>query len=117
MNQVMKKILLSAVSAPSGDNAQPWVFNVGPQQINLFLQSECDNSLYNYQQQAAYLALGAVIENISIAAVEQRLKTEIALFPSQDTPDLAANINLIETDIACSSLFPAIEQRATHRGK
>lgn len=60
-SQIIKQILEAAVRAPSGDNVQPWEFEVSKNftQINLYNLPEMDDSYYNYNQMASYIAHGA----------------------------------------------------------
>lgn len=61
----IKKILEAAVQAPSGDNSQPWRFEIRDRdgEIRIFNIPERDKSLYNYGQMASCVAHGALIEN------------------------------------------------------
>ena len=63
----IKKILEAAVHAPSGENCQPWRFEIRGDEIGVFNLPKKDQSLYNEGQMASYVAHGALIENILIA--------------------------------------------------
>lgn len=114
---IINKILDAAIKAPSGDNVQPWAFQVSEDflSVSLYNLPEKDHSYYNYQQTASYIALGAVIENISIAASHLGLQAAVALFPSSSESDLVAQINFSPTDAQEEPLYAAIFQRETNR--
>jgi len=99
--EIINKILEAAVRAPSGDNVQPWEFKVseGYTRIDLYNLPEKDNSYYNYNQLASYIAHGAVIENIAIASGHLGYKAEINLFPDDGRLNLVASIELIKERI------------------
>lgn len=68
MNKIITDILNAAVSAPSGDNCQPWRFVVRDNVIFLYDIPELDTSLYNWNSISSLLAHGALLENIKISA-------------------------------------------------
>ena len=113
----IEKILDAAISAPSGDNIQPWRFELAHDytRINLFNLPEKDDSYYNYQQTASYIAHGAVIENIAIAARHLGCKAEIALFPETNNPQHVARIELSPVSPEADPLYAAIFNRYTNR--
>ena len=47
-----KRILSSAILAPSGENCQPWKFEVKGSNIDVMNVKERDQSLYNWDQRA-----------------------------------------------------------------
>lgn len=111
------KILEAAAKAPSGDNVQPWRFEVSTDftKINLYNLPEKDNSYYNYQQTAAYIAHGAVIENMAIAAQHLGHKAQIELFPDFDDPNHVARVNFLPSAAVYDPLYDAIVNRSTNR--
>jgi len=117
--EIINKILEAAVRAPSGDNVQPWEFKVseGYTRIDLYNLPEKDNSYYNYNQLASYIAHGAVIENIAIASGHLGYKAEINLFPDDGRLNLVASIELIKGEDQETPLYDAIFERNTNRFK
>ena len=117
--ELVKKILEAAVMAPSGDNVQPWDFRVSENftQIDLYNLPEKDNSYYNYNQLASYIAHGAVIENIAIASGHLGYKAEINLFPDDGRLNLVASIELIKGEDQETPLYDGIFERNTNRFK
>lgn len=115
--QTIEKILDAAVNAPSGDNVQPWRFEISEDfsRVDLYNLPERDDSYYNYQQAAAYIAHGAVIENIIIATRHLGCKAEINLFPDQNSPNHVATVEFEAASPEYDPLFEAIFNRSTNR--
>ena len=115
--KTIEKIVEAAAKAPSGDNVQPWRFEVSNDftQLNLHNLPEKDDSYYNYQQMASYIAHGAVIENMAIAAQHWGYKADIELFPDSTNPNHVARVNLTSATEECDPLYEAIVNRCTNR--
>ena len=111
----IKKILESAILAPSGDNCQPWSFIVKGNQINIINLSERDTSLFNFCQRASLIAHGALIENILIASSASGYNIKLTPFPDNLNPNLIATVELEKSEVRDESLYPYITQRATNR--
>jgi len=114
---IINTLLEAAVRAPSGDNVQPWQFQVSKDctTINVYNLPEKDNSYYNYEQSASYIAHGAVIENITIAARYLACQAELQLFPDESDQDLVATIKLSPANATDEPLYHAIFERHTNR--
>lgn len=115
MKDIIEKILSVAVLAPSGDNAQPWHFVVNGNEILIFNIQDRDLTLYNFRQRGAYLAHGAVIENIVLAASEAGCRAGILLFPDASDSNHVATVSLQRAAIKKDSLFNYIAVRSTNR--
>ncbi len=113
--QTISEILKLAAHAPSGDNSQPWRFEVSGSVIRTFNLPERDIPFYNYEQKGSYLAHGALIENIMIAASMHGLSAEVKLLPNDRNPDLTAEITLIESNTPQDPLASYIAKRQTNR--
>lgn len=114
MLETIKKILDTAVCAPSGDNLQPWQFGIDKDQLYIFNVPEKDQSLFNFRQLGSYVGHGALIENIVIGAPQSGLKTNVNLFPN-DIEDLVATINFTANPSAKDELYEYISKRSTNR--
>lgn len=116
-NQLINKILEAAVRAPSGDNVQPWEFKVSENftKIDLYNLPDKDNSYYNYNQMASYIAHGAVIENIIIASGHLGCQTKVLLFPDQNDQNYIAQIELSPAEPQADPLYSALFERYTNR--
>ncbi len=115
--ECIQKILEAAVRAPSGDNVQPWDIRVSENftQIDVFNLPEKDDSIYNYEQAASYIAHGAFLENLLIAARHLGCQAGYQLFPDQQNPNHVTQIKLTEADPKQDPYYLAIFQRYTNR--
>jgi nitroreductase len=115
MNDDIKKIIEAGINAPSGENSQPWKFLVKDNTIQLFNLPSRNQSLYGWGQRASYIANGAVLENISIAARELGYTPEINIFPDANDENLVASIKFFKGNVIKDSLYEFIQQRTTNR--
>jgi nitroreductase len=109
---VLKDILARAVHAPSGDNAQPWEFEINDDQVFLF-HTDADETLYNFRNRGTYVAHGALIENISLLASRKGFGNTIELFPNKER--CTARIRFTAKETPAEPLADAIATRATNR--
>jgi nitroreductase len=114
---LVQKLLKAAVMAPSGDNVQPWDIRVSENftQVDLYNLPDKDKSYYNYQQSASYIAHGAVIENILIAAKHLGCHADYKLFPDAEDDNYVARISLSSAEQQQDPLYAAIFERRTNR--
>jgi len=110
----VKKILEIAVFAPSGDNSQPWAFEVQGNVIRILNVPEKDTSFYNFNQNANFIAIGALLENIIIFSHYLKYDTQINIFPREDKK-IVAEITLSEGQNVESYLYEYIKKRHTNR--
>jgi len=115
MNEDITKIIDVAVHAPSGENCQPWKFEVKANNILVFNIPEADQSLYNFEQKGSYVAHGALIENINICASNFGYKTTIDIFPNTSDLTHVATIMLDKTELKADRLVEYIKKRCTNR--
>ncbi len=113
------KVLEAAIAAPSGENAQPWKFVVHRQQdgavIDVLVSEERAQSLYGWGNRASYVAIGAAVENMRIAAPSYGLSASISLFPDADNALLAARVSLTRGIATRDPLAEHINTRVTNR--
>lgn len=115
MKGTIQKILELAVYAPSGDNSQPWRFEVQENKIKIFNLPEKDNPILNVRQRGSYIAHGALMENISIIAPHFGYRAEIEIFPDGNLKDITAAVTLQESVRRDDPLFSYISTRVTNR--
>ncbi|MDO9599815.1 MAG: nitroreductase family protein [Azoarcus sp.] len=78
--EILLKILDLARWAPSGDNTQPWRFEVlSDTQVAVHGHDTRDWCVYDFEGRASYMAHGALLETIRVAASRYRLKADWAL--------------------------------------
>ncbi len=119
MDNKVEKIVQAAVRAPSGDNTQPWRLEVSDngQRIDLYNAPERDPSYFNYRQLASYVAHGALIENLLIAAKSLGRATELTLFPSPADHQHIACFSFADAEPDIDPLYSAIFRRQTDRNR
>jgi nitroreductase len=132
MIEDLKKIISDGVYAPSGENCQPWKFEIrtNPSEssqgvVRIHNVPEADQSLYNSGQKGSYVAHGALIENISISALQHGYSASVEVFPKTKGPadtNLVAVITFsknaggaVQNTSVSSSLYPFINKRCTNR--
>lgn len=116
MEETIKKILEGAVNAPSGHNYQPWKFRIQGSRLFLFNVPNRDTTIYNFLQRGSFVAHGALIENICIAASSYKYKGNISLFPQDENQDLVATIEFEPSpETEEPSFFSFIPKRTTNR--
>ena len=68
--EIIEKIIFAGTQAPSGHNAQPWEFVVEGDTIHIVNLPDEDTTIFNFNQNGAFIAHGAALENMIIAAAE-----------------------------------------------
>lgn len=113
-NQQIKEILLKAVFAPSGDNSQPWYFEVKNNELYIYNDPNKDLRFYNYNQCGSYVAHGALIENISILASEIGFDCNVKYLPEVEN-NLVAILSFSQCQKEKDILSDYILKRVTNR--
>ncbi len=117
----LERVLRAGVCAPSGDNVQPWKFEWDGDALYVINDPTRDTSLYNVKQLASFIAHGALLENIGIAAAHEGFLVEEELFPQGKVNEkkecIVARIVFHEGTLqeGDTSLFSYIKERATNR--
>jgi nitroreductase len=109
------KILESGGQAPSGSNSQPWKFVITGNKVEILAFPEKDHPILNYRCRGTWVAHGALIENLLIAASALGYKTDLELFSLSPTSRVTAEITFTEDVIQKDGMFDAIIKRATNR--
>jgi hypothetical protein len=110
----VQQIVACAFKAPSGDNLQPWLVASRNGALVVAVDRSRDRSLYNFHYRASLIALGAMLENLAIAARHYGLDPAVTL--DRDGDDLlSARVVFTETAPADDPLHQAINQRCTNR--
>ena len=100
--------------APSGDNLQPWSFATENDSLLVVHDPNRDHALFNVHDLASYIALGAALENIFIAATKENYAAKIAYFPDAQNDNLIARI-AFEQASPIDPLADYLETRCTNR--
>jgi len=78
-------LVSSAILAPSGGNCQPWRFVWSAEgRLRCLHDVARSASFLDFEHRAAYLALGAAVENVVIAAADIGLEAGVVPFPGPD---------------------------------
>lgn len=115
--KILGKLLEAGIQAPSGDNAQPWRFKIIDNKLYIYCVPDADESYYDYKQRGSFIAHGAVIENIIIAAETFGYKVNIRIFPHKEEPNLTAILEFKPIARKQHDLYDAIFERVTNRKK
>ncbi len=113
---ILQQILDLARWAPSGDNTQPWRFEIiGPDRVDIHGYDTRDHVLYDFDGHASQMAHGALLETLRLAATRFGLRAEWCLRPG--CPDRAPiyEVTLHPSDISEDPLTPFIERRTVQR--
>jgi molybdopterin/thiamine biosynthesis adenylyltransferase len=106
------------VLAPSAGNCQPWRFGWDGERLWITHDLARSANLMDSERRTGFVALGAAVENIKIAAAHQGFATTITPFPCHN-PTIVAALMFTQDEAAVSSaaarLLPAVVARATNR--
>jgi Nitroreductase family. len=100
--------------APSGDNLQPWSFVADGEELLIRHDPRRDLSLFNVRCLASYISLGAVLENIAIAASNEGYRAVMAYSPNAQDRDLIAKMRF-EAGADKDALADFLDKRCTNR--
>ena len=111
----IRKILETSIQTPSGSNSQPWKFIIHGDRLDVIALPEKDHPVLNFRYRGTWVAHGALIENITIAAREFGYNSVITIFPDKSDHNITARINFKKSSIAGDPLYKAITERVTNR--
>lgn len=114
------EILRAAVAAPSLHNAQPWRLwaDTSGTGIELYVDADRILPVGDPDGRAAYLACGAALLNLRVAAAVNGLQTRVVLTPDPNRPLLVARVELSNAYLPTPSdreLGAAIWERHSNR--
>jgi hypothetical protein len=115
--KAIRRILDLARWAPSGDNEQPWRFEiVEPQKIRVHGFDTRDRVLYDYQGWASQIAHGALLETIRIAASGFGMASRWSILSQGDDRHPVYEVQLTDDPTVIKDpLFSCIENRTVQR--
>jgi hypothetical protein len=111
VDAALQALLTAVVRAPSGDNTQPWRFEVEGDRIALLLDETRDPSPMNSGQRMARIALGAALENLLRAAASSNWSAEL----EKASPPALAVVRLQRAAGAAVRVEEAVSARVTNR--
>ena len=109
-------ILESAILAPSADNQHRVQFGFDATQNTLRITTEGPlPPLGGYKRALALMSLGALVENLAIAASRFGIKVATTLYPDPNQPTCVLQIHLLLNQAEANPLWPTIPLRHTNR--
>ncbi len=119
INDLLKNIIAAGIRAPSGDNCQPWSFDIiNDNEISIDIVSTKAKSFFDVELAATYISLGAVIKNMEIAAHHYLAKFEYQYMPNQASGTLGAKVKITPaffTEKPANDAFNAMKSRTVNR--
>ena len=114
---ILIEILNLARWAPSGDNTQPWRFEiVSDSHIAIHGFDTREHVIYDFEGRPSQMAHGALLETLRIAASGFQISTEWQVRPSCAENAPVYDVLLTKTpDWTADRLLPYIEQRVVQR--
>ncbi len=75
----IRRLIEAAIRAPSGDNCQPWRFQVqGSEVVSVYTVDERAKSFFDYEGRGTMVSVGALLENMRIQAAGDGLAIEVS---------------------------------------
>lgn len=117
MPQHLQRILDLARWAPSGDNTQPWQFEIlGDEHVLVHGMDTRGHVVYDLDGHASQLAVGAMLETMAIAASAECRATSIKRRPDTPETHLLFDVRFRPAaDGLSDPLLPCVKTRAVQR--
>jgi len=113
----VEQVLDRARWAPSGDNTQPWRFELlGGHRFRIHAHDTRDWCVYDLEGHASQIAVGALMETIALAASAVKLEARFMLDQTVAETNLSIDVELVaRKGVTPDPLQAFIEQRMTQR--
>ena len=117
LQRAMDRILDLARWAPSGDNTQPWRFElVDEMHLNIHAHDTRGWCVYDLDGRASQIAVGALLENIVIAASGEGLSATFTRIADMPETEPVIEVSFAQAgDSVPNPLLPYIRARVTQR--
>jgi hypothetical protein len=113
---VLIKLLQLALWAPSGDNTQPYTFEIlAPDRVRVYGADTRSWCLYDYKGHASHMAHGALLETLRIAATGEGLEAVWTLIQDADEHPVYEVVFTPRPGLQPDPLLPFIEKRVVQR--
>ncbi|WP_242344891.1 Rv1355c family protein [Anaeromyxobacter terrae] len=117
--QRVRALVRLATLAPSGGNCQPWRFSWDGRRLRLAHDAARSRSFLDHRDLASWLAFGAAVENLTLAAAATGLDVAVDLDPDPRDGALVCDLRFAASRAAAppsvSALAAAIPDRVTNR--
>ena len=117
-SEKLRFLLNYAVLAPSNHNAQPWLFRIVGDGIELYADRTRALPVVDPEDRELLMGCGAALFNLRIALNHFGYEGAVRTFPDASKPDLLARVNFGKETGAIAEehgLFQAITKRRTNR--
>jgi nitroreductase len=114
---VVERILELARWAPSGDNTQPWRFEIiANDRVRVRAYDTRDWCVYDLEGRASQIAVGALLESMAIAASLERMVARIDRAPGTSDSQLLIDVHFAPAEgVGPDLLAGFLRSRVTHR--
>ena len=116
-HQLITDILEFARWAPSGDNTQPWRFEIiDERHLVVHAFDTREHCVYDMDGRPSQIALGALLETLAIAASAHGLRAEFKRPPGAPDPHPDYLVDLVpDSELPPDPLLPHVKQRTVQR--
>ncbi len=111
----LRYILQSAVLAPSADNQHRVRFKIGRNAIRVLYTEASLPPPGGYKRALVLMSLGALVENLAIAASRFGIRADVVLNPDANQPDYLVEVRMQPDMAAADTLWQSIPLRHTNR--
>jgi molybdopterin/thiamine biosynthesis adenylyltransferase/nitroreductase len=121
-DEIIRVLVGAATLAPSAGNRQPWRWAWNGKRLRAVHDLERSRGFLDVQHRATYLAFGAAVENLVLAAGEMALHVDVTPFPEIADASVVCDLRFAPwrpgdgpTDRRAAGLAAVIRQRFTNR--
>lgn len=111
----LRGLIEAALRAPNGDNTQPWAFSPHPAGFDVHLVPERSASVFDPDDLASRMALGALLETARLAGGPVGLRVSWQLDPEPGMRHCWARVAIARGEPATEDLASAIDRRESNR--
>jgi len=113
----IREILEVSRWAPSGDNTQPWGFQImAPNHLRIEIHLSRDEGVYNLDKKGSLMGIGALLESLAISASHQQAMITYSLGEDDNqVPEFLDVHFTIDSRVNPDPLFQWIPQRSVNR--
>ena len=114
---IIEQVLDYARWAPSGDNSQPWRFEIiADNKVTIHGHDTREHCIYDLEGHASQFSLGALLETIIIAASNHQYSVSYKIRYDQPEGTPIIDIELHDSSsVKASSLYPYVKKRTVQR--